>query len=187
MMALFWGLQIAFFTTFLTNVPEGLVSGIVGSLGYWLQQHGVARGSQPWFYYAVIGALYELFLLCAGGLTVLWILSHLRRRGWDPTVAEDLPRTAQGPSVGEDREQLPIRRTFAAFASWWAIASWVAYALAGEKMPWLLTHMTLPLCILAGLGLARLLRLQWRRITAATAVVLAGGTAALLSLAATLS
>jgi uncharacterized protein (TIGR03663 family) len=187
MMALFWGLLIAFFTTFLTNVVGGLVSGIVGSLGYWLQQHEVARGSQPWFYYAIIGTLYEPLLICTGGLTILWILMRLFRRGWDPIVADDLPGESLGPRVGNERDRGSIRRVFAAFASWWAIASWVAYALAGEKMPWLLTHMTLPLCIVAGLGMARLLRLDWRGITVAKAGVLAGGTAVLLSLAATVT
>jgi uncharacterized protein (TIGR03663 family) len=187
MMALFWGLLIALFTTFLTNIVGGLVSGIVGSLGYWLGQHEVARGSQPWFYYAIIGTLYEPLLICAGGLTILWILTRLFRKDWDPVVADELPGEPLRPSGDEERDRRSMRRTFAAFAGWWAVASWIAYALAGEKMPWLLTHMTLPLCFLAGLGLARLLRLQWRGITAATAGVLAGGTAVLLSLAVTIT
>jgi len=42
-----------FFTTFFTN-GNGFFSGLVGSLGYWLEQQGVERGSQPWYYYVLL-------------------------------------------------------------------------------------------------------------------------------------
>ena len=38
------------FTTFMI-APQGLVTGQWQSLGYWLAQHEVARGSQPYYYY----------------------------------------------------------------------------------------------------------------------------------------
>ncbi|MDQ3248089.1 MAG: TIGR03663 family protein, partial [Chloroflexota bacterium] len=50
-MILFWVIAILFFTTFLTNTKNGLATGIVGSLGYWLAQQEVKRGGQPLYYY----------------------------------------------------------------------------------------------------------------------------------------
>ena len=46
------------YTSFFSN-PWGIMTGTVGSLGYWLDQQEVARGSQPWFYYAVVVPIYE--------------------------------------------------------------------------------------------------------------------------------
>ncbi len=40
-----------FYTSIFTN-GAGFFTGMVGSLGYWLEQQGVERGSQPWYYYA---------------------------------------------------------------------------------------------------------------------------------------
>ncbi len=43
---IFYGIFVVFYTTFFTNVT-GFFSGIIGSLGYWLEQQGEVRGSQP--------------------------------------------------------------------------------------------------------------------------------------------
>ena len=49
----FYSIWLLLFTTFLTNML-GLGSGFWQSLGYWLAQHDVNRGDQPWYYYFVI-------------------------------------------------------------------------------------------------------------------------------------
>ena len=49
----FYAIFIVFYTTFFSN-GDGFFTGIVGSLGYWLAQQGVERGSQPRYYYALI-------------------------------------------------------------------------------------------------------------------------------------
>ena len=51
--AVFYGIFIVFYTSFFTN-GQGFFTGLVGSLGYWLSQQGVERGSQPWYYYGLI-------------------------------------------------------------------------------------------------------------------------------------
>jgi uncharacterized protein (TIGR03663 family) len=49
------------------------------------------------------------------------------------------------------------RRTpFTNLLLWWAFSSLVLYGVANEKVPWLLAHQMLPLCLLGGYGLAQL-------------------------------
>jgi uncharacterized protein (TIGR03663 family) len=139
MMALFWCVQLLLFTTFLTQLQGGWVSGVVGSMGYWLTQHPVSRGDQPWFYYAMLMALYEFLPLCLS-------LAAMARLG----------RHREADS-GE-------RSSFVGFLVWWTVGSWLAYSIAGEKMPWLLVHIALPSLLLSGWWLASFVeRIDWRR------------------------
>ncbi|MET0552968.1 MAG: flippase activity-associated protein Agl23 [Vicinamibacteria bacterium] len=159
--AAFWVTPLALFTTFYTNVPRGLTSGLVGSLGYWLGQHGVARGGQPWFYYLLLAALYEpltvgLALAAAAGAALRFAV----RRGRCDVVT--------------------------AFLAWWTASSLAAYSLAGEKMPWLLVHVALPSCLLAARALARAVDAASGRVPSARAAVLLAAPTALAAAAAPL-
>lgn len=59
-----------FFTTIFTNMV-GLGTGMVYSLGYWLEQQGVRRGSQPQYYYLlVIMPFYEFLPVIGSGLAM---------------------------------------------------------------------------------------------------------------------
>ena len=76
--AIFLGLFAFFFTTVFSN-QYGLVTGMIGSLGYWLAQQGVRRGSQPQYYYVLTQLPVYEFLPMIGaslagiaGLTSLW-------------------------------------------------------------------------------------------------------------------
>ena len=53
------------FSSFLLN-PQGLRDGLYDSLSYWLSQHEVGRGDQPWFYYLVVLPAYELPIVLLG-------------------------------------------------------------------------------------------------------------------------
>jgi hypothetical protein len=59
-----------------------------------------------------------------------------------------------------------LRRTpFTDLLLWWTVTSIALYAIANEKVPWLLVHQILPMCLLAGYGLAQLdLRTPARRL-----------------------
>ncbi len=60
---IFFAIFIPLFTTMFTN-GAGIFTGLVGSLGYWLEQQGVERGSQPWYFYALVQVpLYEFLAL----------------------------------------------------------------------------------------------------------------------------
>ncbi len=69
---IFYGILITLYTSVFTNL-SGWTSGIVGSLGYWLEQQEVQRGSQPSFYYAFIVPFYEFLPLIFSFLAIrLW-------------------------------------------------------------------------------------------------------------------
>ncbi|MSQ23731.1 MAG: TIGR03663 family protein [Chloroflexi bacterium] len=71
--AIFFGISAVLYTSFFTNLeglctaiwspPVGSCTGKQGALQYWLSQQGVARGSQPWFYYFLLIPLYEILPL----------------------------------------------------------------------------------------------------------------------------
>ncbi len=153
--ALFWGIYVFFYTSVFTNWP-GLATGVVGSLGYWLEQQGVQRGSQPWYYYLLIQIpLYEF--LPALGLALAAFFG-LRRKSPAPlphgTSSEPDPSTADVPETAP---------TFGLLI-WWALSSLLAFSIAGEKMPWLTVHITLPMILLTGWGLGQVIeRLDWSK------------------------
>ena len=72
----FYAVWTFLYTTFYTN-GAGIFTGAWQSLGYWLAQQDVARGNQPWYYYAVGLTVYELLALAFGMVAVVWLL---RRR-----------------------------------------------------------------------------------------------------------
>lgn len=45
---------------------------IIGGLFYWLSQHGVHRGGQPWFYYSLLFGLYEQIAVVFGVGAIIW-------------------------------------------------------------------------------------------------------------------
>jgi uncharacterized protein (TIGR03663 family) len=55
------------FTTFLTH-PAGLWDGLYEGLAYWLGQHEVGRGGEPWFFYLVVLFGHEWPTLALGGV-----------------------------------------------------------------------------------------------------------------------
>ncbi len=172
------------FTNFLTH-PGGVGTGIWQSLGYWLEQQGVARGNQPWYYYFLITSAYEFlpFVLAVGtaafyayktGLfswTLLGIAAVLLSVGGYFSINE-----------GYDHENLRVLIpsvlgvvTLAAFAMYvrttsfmrfllfWSILTFAGYTFAGEKMPWLLTHLTLPFIFVAAKSLGDIImHIRWR-------------------------
>ena len=70
---IFYTIFVVLYTSVFTN-PSGFTSGIVGSLGYWMEQHEVQRGNQPWFYYLFVVPFYEFLPLIFSLLAIrLWL------------------------------------------------------------------------------------------------------------------
>ena len=152
--AIFYGIWVLLYSTFFTN-PGGLLTGIWRSLGYWIVQQDVARGNQPWHYYFVITSLYEflplLLALAAGGYSLFRLLRGLSRGGYD--------------FRGE---------VFTWFLLFWSVATFGAYTVASEKMPWLLVNVTLPLIVVSGKFLGEVVEsINWRWLARSGGLLLA--------------
>ncbi|PJF41513.1 MAG: TIGR03663 family protein [Chloroflexi bacterium] len=209
--AIFYALFAFFFTTMFTN-GEGVASGLVGSLGYWIEQQGVRRGSQPQYYYLlVIMPFYEFLpvigsaLAMISGFSIFWKFRQKRLEALGETkpvtIDESVSVEADAAeayldvidAVDDEPDEVPtverivgedavrdgdvvmpmVRRRWAGdyldrvpfmlFVAWWAILNLIAYTLAGEKMPWLGIHMTLPLIIMSGWYFGRVIeRIDFR-------------------------
>jgi len=163
---IFYGVFVLLYTSFFTNMP-GFWTGIWGSMDYWLGQQHVRRGDQPDYYYfmllpvyeflplvfAIAGTLYYSFKgkveqVLLAGATLLLV-----------TTLSLMPDDALGP-IGEFRIQLAFIIALAAviflsmdwftkFLLFWTIAIFFGLTVAGEKMPWLVTHLALPISLLA--------------------------------------
>jgi len=200
--AIWYGLFTLFYTSVFTN-GAGFFTGLVGSLGYWLEQQGVQRGSQPWYYYWLVQLPVYEYLPALGtwlafGLAVFLGLKP-RSVQIDASVSEaeveiesidseiiinellekedtdfetgDTVNNSSGiileeeSEVNIDREvgkfilktdQEEASPAFALFG-FWAISSLIAYSIAGEKMPWLTVHVTLPAILCAAWVIGRLI------------------------------
>jgi hypothetical protein len=72
--SIFFLIYTAIFTSFFIN-PSGIITGHWQSLGYWLSQHDVARGSQPFYYYFIILLTNEFLLFLFGlPLSIYYLL-----------------------------------------------------------------------------------------------------------------
>lgn len=131
---------VALFTTLFTNM-HGLVSSTIatdGTLLYWLGQHDVRRGHQPWYYFLLLTPQYELFVVFIAG----------------PMAVAVAVQTARAVLA---RRRFDQRTVFRGFVAFWFIALFIALSLAGEKMPWLIIHFTLPGLLLAAMVVGALI------------------------------
>ena len=178
---IFWGAFTVFYTTIFTN-SAGFFTGLIGSLGYWLVQQGVERGSQPWYFYLLIQIPIYEFLPALG--LILAVIVGLRYRGQlrravlEETEANELetgaPEATENASMSEPTERLAMselemkeynfNNTFSLLV-WWSISSIAAFSYAGEKMPWLTVHLTLPMILITGWALGHLIQtLEWEEL-----------------------
>lgn len=121
---------VSLFTTMFTNI-HGLATSTYapdGTLLYWLGQQGVRRGNQPWFYFITESVQYE------------WLAIFLGLAALAVTGVRTV-RSAFGKKV---RHNL----LFSIFLAVWFGLLFAVLSWAGEKMPWLILHFTLPAILL---------------------------------------
>lgn len=142
----FWAIYLLLHTTLLTNMG-GVLTGPIGALGYWLAQQGVQRGGQPWFYYLVLIQLYDflpLLLACLG-------VGYLSFR-----------RAGATSSSADKKAVWPLSDIFWVLLAYWGLLALIIYSWAGEKMPWLIVHLTIPTILLAARFMGEVLeRTDW--------------------------
>ncbi len=223
--AAFYLIFITFYTTLFSN-GQGFFTGIIGSLGYWLSQHEVQRGGQPFYYYGMILIPIYEFAALAGTILAVFIAARHRKffqkpgsrlsgdasdkNGVDQPEGEETSFIASlpvdypsdfGETFGssaelpaedtkvlhegsaditgtelpadlreeepESQESIPATPLFVyrddgkiptlLLLLYWSLSALLAYSVAGEKMPWLTVHITLPLCLSAAWGIGYLL------------------------------
>lgn len=183
---IFWALELLFFTTFLTN-GQGIGTGLIGSLGYWIDQQEVMRGGQPWYYFYLLVPLYEFlpWALSIGG-TVAWLVGLFRGRGDAGTRGQgdeetrgqgDKETRRQGAVGRKETTSLPgsqspnlpiyqlptyqppfsVQRVFEAFLVFWPAATWAVFTWVGEKMPWHTVYFAMSMAPLGGWWLGKVL------------------------------
>ena len=205
----FTAIFLIFFTSIFTN-PAGWRTGAIGSLGYWLEQHGVQRGSQPSYYYFFVMPFYEflpVILALAGtylwtkqrrindvvwfwvwvGLFALLVYSLVKWSVGRSLTAVVEPAELLGIAISSavglltagaivlaaaaywwlirkrqvaaklglergliDLIDLPAFVGFVPSLIWWMLLAWPIYSVAGEKMPWISIHLTIPMIFLGG-------------------------------------
>ncbi|MGE5124560.1 MAG: flippase activity-associated protein Agl23, partial [Acidobacteriaceae bacterium] len=168
---IWYAIYIVLYTSMFTN-GAGFFTGLVGSLGYWLEQQAVNRGDQPGYYYALIqvpmyeylpaiGALIGMILALRGRQTVRDEVLEVELSSGEDQNAQELIASEEyegqdtdqeydkSPKAGETTQpanKVPVT----GLLIFWSITSLLAYTIAGEKMPWLTVHITLPMILLAG-------------------------------------
>ena len=132
-----------FYTSLFTNMA-GLASGTFGALGYWLGQQGVQRGQEPWFYYLLLLPQYEFIAVLVFPLATAAVLWRLFR-AW------------------RCRLTLTSRTFVQGFLLCWSLGMLAVLSWAGEKMPWIVIHITLPMTLLAACFIGDAIELLERR------------------------
>jgi predicted membrane-bound mannosyltransferase/DNA-binding beta-propeller fold protein YncE len=155
--ALFWGVYTILFTTFFTNAA-GFFTGIVGSLGYWLVQQGVERGSQPQYYYVLVQIPMYEFLPAIGTLVAIGLgLKKLYgQRSVETASQADETEMTSAEDTAPEASDVNFG-TFFWLTLWWVISSTLAFTIAGERMPWLTFHMAWPMILISGWAIGQIL------------------------------
>ena len=182
-----WGIFAFVFTLMFTNLlahPEGIGTGVWQALTYWLEQQSVKRGDQPWYYYFMITSVYEFLpfvfaigtacfvawrtgllavIFLAAGAIALSLAGYISIHDKVPhNDFQVLAPTLIG--VGFLLAFTMTARTtqFKRFLLFWSILTLTAYSLAGEKMPWLLTHITLPFIFVTAMAIGDIVgQIKW--------------------------
>ena len=217
-MVIFWGIFIVFYTTFFTH-GEGFFKGIVGALGYWMEQQTVERGTQPLYYYAfvqipiyeflpafgvlaafVIGLRKQLFFgSTADNFTPLPMeelsVDELSVETSDEYQAEEFLDEVPETELSEESAELDLldhelieateplpwyQRIFPVVEEtgeqatelptlllliFWSMMSLLAFTVAGERMPWLTTHITMPMILTSGWAFGYLVeKTDWEEV-----------------------
>jgi predicted membrane-bound mannosyltransferase/sugar lactone lactonase YvrE len=153
--ALFYAIFTVLFTTIFTNGP-GFFTGMLGGLGYWLEQQPVQRGSQPGYYYALVQIPIYEYLPALGSLLALGMAFFGIRLPRSTSNSAEKNEQASAVATAEIERDNILNPPVLPLLGFWALTSLLAYTIAGEKMPWLTVHIAFPMILTAAWGLGKL-------------------------------
>lgn len=188
-------IYVLLYSTFFADprgIVDGLYRGLQYWLG---SQHEYARGDQPWYYYLMLLPIYEPLALFGGLITAAYVFLGMRpwrrtRRSFaaapvesdtplaldeshpngnddrlEPTSFSTITLTPMADTRPEEAQPTRFAPLLPLFLAFWLLGALVAFSWAGEKMPWLVTHIALPGNLLVAWGMGQLLRaVQWREL-----------------------
>ena len=150
---IWYSIFIVFYTSLFSN-GAGLFTGLVGSLGYWLEQQAVNRGDQPFYYYALVQIPFYEYLPALGCLLALLYFIFRPFRSAPSYGDQDQADTESHSLPADDQEVTTVtgwqKPPTLALLGFWVFTSLFAYSIAGEKMPWLTVHIALPMILVSG-------------------------------------
>jgi uncharacterized protein (TIGR03663 family) len=172
----FWCIFALFYTSLFTQ-GTGFAMGLMGALGYWMAQQGVERATQPLYYYALLQIPFYEFLpafgtLLASAMGIPLLSKALKSplpedEDSDPQETLEVIETLEEMKEVEHKEsstlivdnegevrQLPVL----ALLLYWSVMSLIAFSFAGERMPWLTTHIAMPMILTSGWSFGRLIK-----------------------------
>ncbi|MFN2216505.1 MAG: flippase activity-associated protein Agl23 [Anaerolineales bacterium] len=180
---LFYAIFFLFYSTFFTY-PQGVAVGFMGALGYWMEQQAVNRGGQPFYYYALLQIpMYEF--LPAIGVFVTIIIATIKKSWQTVFLVHD--------KVDDFDEPKEIKIPVLALIVFWFFSSLLAFSYAGEKMPWLTIHITMPMILGAAWGINWLVEwgkriktpvINWKQVVRVAVLVVFAGLAVITARAA---
>lgn len=159
---------VVLYSTFFADM-RSVFDGLYAGLAYWLgSQQEYARGDQPWYYYLMLMSLYEPLALFGSLAATVYLFTRGVRLHRQKEPFSD--QAASSSSAGVETVDLtpdeaaphlsvagrPATALFPLFLAFWFLCSFVAFSWAGEKMPWLNSHIALPANLLLAWALARL-------------------------------
>ena len=110
------------------------------------------RGSQPPYYYVLINLPVYEFLPALGAVFAAGLgLS----RWWRGRAPADAPADVPADETAVSDAPRPFPALL--FMGYWSVMALGAFSVAGEKMPWLTTHISLPLILVAGWAIGQLI------------------------------
>lgn len=166
---IYYGLYILFYTSIFSNLG-GIYSGLIGSLGYWLEQHGVERGSQPWYYFALIQMpLYEYLAVIgtfiSGIIASVWAIKRSAKEEFSKILLEN--------EITHELSKDNSRRIGLALLLFFSLTSIPAYMVVGEKMPWLTVHTTWSMWLVTGWLFGNLIKkFNWKKLSSPKGLIL---------------
>jgi hypothetical protein len=140
----------------------------------------VNRGDQPYYYYALIqipiyeflpaiGSILGIILVIMGRKTIpdsTFVVEDAQFDEPEPvddlvleTVIDTSDTSSSEPTEPEPNTLTPryVEPPTVILLIFWAITSLLAYTVAGEKMPWLTVHISLPMILLSGWAIGYLI------------------------------
>jgi predicted membrane-bound mannosyltransferase/DNA-binding beta-propeller fold protein YncE len=148
--AIWYAIYTVFYTSMFTN-GAGFFTGLVGSLGYWLEQQAVNRGGQPFYYYALVQIpIYEYLPAFGCLIAFVYMIIRIVKPTAKYPVQDTLNINSDDTDILETRNDATSTQPPAiALFGFWSATSLIAFSIAGEKMPWLTVHIALPMILVS--------------------------------------